>query len=347
MLKREHLLAAAVAALLLAVAAPAQAKDEACTDGTNCLCDKISQQDPGVVFCEDFEKASLNQDGTGSGWTDAYGAPTDGCWQKGMPTGEWVKSVEGTCPTCCVNVVKESTCEVPGQTDCVFQGAQTMGHRFHPGTTQGGVGSKSLQTGSNFGVTMAVKYSKNFNMGNGPKKTDEFGPPNHCILGCSSATYVSATIGSPFHGVIFWDTSKAAPTWRDVVGRGGYSGVAFGWYPSIPATYDFYRDHGLDSWHCWKLHISNVGKPSATVRHWIDEKPLVNIADVNLSNMLNAAQGFNNYYNDGYPGTSIAYRYEDNIVITTSSEPVSCAAIGFTGGTTPVLGTPGQPKLVP
>lgn len=349
---RTRIVLALCAALMAASAA--EAKDESCVDGSNCLCDKISQQDPNVVFCEDFEASSLDQNASGPGWTDKYGAPVDGCWQKGLPTGQWVKTVEGTCPTCCVNVVEESTCEVPGQTDCVFQGSQSMGHRFRPGETGGVVGSRSFSRGTNFGVTMAVKYSRNYVAGASPKKTDEFGP-GHCILGCSSGTYVSMTQGAPFHGLLFWDSGKSAPTWRNVIGRGGFSGVAFGWYPAVPNEYDFNRDHGLDSWHCWRLHISNVGKAGARVRHWIDNKMYVDIADVDLRNMLQASTGLdgiwlNNYYNGGYPGSSIGYRYEDNIVVTTGPEPVSCSAIGFDfGGGLPddsEVGVPGQPQLV-
>jgi len=345
---------AAVIGLLLFAAAPVQAKDENCTDGSDCLCDGIGQQDPGVVFCEDFESKQLNQDGSGSGWTDAYGAPVDGCWQKGLASGQWVKTVEGTCPTCCVNVVTETTCEVPGQSDCVFQGAQSLGHRYHPGQTQGIVGNRSFQSGTNFGVTMAVKFSKNWVNGNFPKKTDMFGH-DHCVLGCSSASYVSSSQGNPFHGSIFWTPGATPPTWRSVIGSGNFNGPAFGWYPSVPSAYDFDRDHGLDAWHCWRLHIANVGRTNAKVRHWIDDKLLVQVEDVDLRNMLDAAKGFdhielNNYSNEGYPGSSVAYRYEDNIVVTTSSEPVSCQAIGFNlGGSTPPtqLGVPGQPKLIP
>lgn len=343
---------ALAAAVLLLTAPAAEAKDETCTDGVNCFCDTVSSSDPSVVFCEDFESPLLDQNAAGAGWTNTYGAPVDGCWQTGLPSGEWVKSVEGTCPTCCVNVVEENACDVSGQTDCVFQGGQSLGLRYKPTSTTGVVGGKNFQRGNNFGVTMAVKFSKNFAIGNGPKKTDEFGAQGHCLLGCSSGTYVSSATGIPFHGVIFWDTSKAAPTWRNVVGTAGYSGVAFGWYPSVPSTYDFNRDHGLDAWHCWRLHISNVGKSNATIRHWIDDKLLVHIADANLTNMTNAANGFdsitfNSYYNGGYPGSTIAYRYEDNVVVTTGSEPVSCSALGFGGTPGTQLGAPGQPKLIP
>ncbi|MCC6641557.1 MAG: hypothetical protein IT386_10395 [Deltaproteobacteria bacterium] len=353
MTRTDRLALATFAVALLLAAAPASAKDETCTDGTSCLCDKIAQTDPGVVFCEDFERSVLDQDGTGSGWVDTYGGPVDGCWQKGLPTGEWVKSVEGTCPTCCVNVVKETTCEVPGQADCVFQGSRSLGHRYHPGATQGIVGSKGFSRGTNFGVTMAVKYSKNFVVAAVPKKTNEFGPINNCLFGCSGGTYVSHASGMPFHGNVYWQPGAAAPTWRAVVGKGGYSGVAFGWYPNVPAEYDFNRDHGLDSWHCWRFHMTNVGQTGAKVRQWMDDKLLVQIEDVDLRNMQQASAGFdsisfNNYYNEGYPGSSIAYRYEDNIVVTTSSEPVSCQAIGFSSGSPGTqLGVPGQPKLIP
>ena len=353
MTRTDRLALATFAAALLLAAAPAGAKDETCTDGTSCLCDKIAQTDPGVVFCEDFESPLLNQDGAGSGWTDAYGAPVDGWWQKGLASGQWVKTVEGTCATCCVNVVTETACEVPGQTDCVFQGKQSLGHRYHPGETQGIVGSKSFQAGANFGVTMAVKFSKNFANQDSPKKTDEFGPSSNCVMGCSSGTIVSPVSGNPYHGS-FFTTSQitGATALRGLINS---DASAFRWAARVPTDYDFDRNFGLDSWHCRQFHVSGVGKAGARIRDWIDGNLLVDVTNVDLTKIRDAAAGlnsitWNNYMNGAYQGSTIAYRYEDNVVVTTSSEPVSCEAIGFNlGGSTPPtqLGVPGQPKLIP
>jgi hypothetical protein len=267
-----------------------------------------------------------------------------------------------------VNVVKEGQCEVSTQADCVFQGGQSLGHRYLPGRDSAGGGGKSFAAGSNFGVTMAVKFSKNYQRSadNGnfnPRKTNEFGSSNNCILGCSSSSYSAAPgqTATPFHGQLWWNGVR--PTWTEVVGHGNF-GAAFGWYPDVPAKWDFDRDHGLDSWHCWRVSIDGVKQANARIRHWIDDRLLVDLQNVDLRNMKDTAIDsifWNHYYNTAdnsgrYEGSTAAYRYEDNLVVTTAGEPVTCQAIGFSTGSGapppppapgPQLGAPGQPKLIP
>jgi hypothetical protein len=304
--------------------------------------------DPNVVFCEDFEKASLDQNG-GPGWADTYGPPVNGCFVQG----QWKTTMEGTCPTCCLNVVKENACEVSGQTDCVFQGGQTMGHRFRPGQEGGIVGGGFMSSGTHFGVTMAVKFSRNFVNGNSPKKTNEFGERDACMLGCSSGTIVPMQSGNPYHGFVWLNSTTT--TYQTVVGQGHTSGSVLRWAPRVPQEYDFDRDFGLDRWHCRRFHIANVGTTNATIRDWMDDRLVVHLKNVDLRSMVSGSGisefSFNNYTNNGYTGSNVAYRYEDNMVITRGAEPVSCAAIGF-GGTLPPppppdeLGAPGQPVII-
>ena len=312
-----------------------------CTDGVDCYCDCVEGSDrgdgfandacedkhvpvdPDLALCEDFELASLDQNG-GSGWSDQWPGVVNGCHNG---RADFANEVEGTCANCCVNVVKNDACEVSGQTGCVLDGAQAMGRRFLPGQTMGIVGERSLPTGQHFGATVAVKFSRNFVNAESPKKTTEFGLSGHCPFGCSSGNQVSRTAGSPFGGVIFTTGELEYETFLGQVRN--VDNIAIDW-AATPSSYDFGRDHGIDEWHCWKVHIANIGQENATIRHWIDDELLVHVENVDLSTMTNPFDSIllNHYYNDGYPGADIAYRYEDNYHITLGPEPASCAQVG-------------------
>lgn len=353
MIHSNHVLQTGLAALILLLALPASAKDEDCSVGSSCFCDVVKSTDPAVVFCEDFESPSLDQNG-GPGWVNKYGGVVDGCYQKGLATGAWVNTVEGTCPTCCVDVVKETTCGAAGQSDCVFQGKQAMGHRSRPGETQGIVGSTSFEPLTTFGITMAVKYSRNYVLNPYAMKTDDIGTNvTNCILGCSSGTYLSNPKGIPFHGLLWWNGTWPPSTYTVAKGKvGNASGQSLGWYPNVPADWDFERDHGIDSWHCWQVHVSRLHQTGGRIRHWMDSRLLVDIQNIDLTGTTDSSVNtftWNNYTNEGYPGATPGYRYQDNVVITRGSEPVSCQALGFGTGFPPPgqLGVPGQPKLVP
>ena len=327
-----------MSALVLLLLALLFALPREATAAVNCA--QILPTDLNIKYCEDFESPTYNQGstctrGVDCGWTDKYGAPVDGCW-----TAPFDHNAEGTCATCCYNMVQEGACEVPGQTGCVFQGTQAFGHRFHPGATQGNVGSRAIGTGTNFGVTMAVKFSNNFYNTDAPKKTDEFGPSGNCILGCSSGTIVSPVAGNPYHASFFMNSAISGMS--VVKGLVNSDSTGFRWAANVPAgQYDFNRDFGVGTWHCRQMHITGVGQAGARIRDWMDGTLLVDVQNVDLSKMHDASAGlnsitFDNYVNGGYGGSSIAYRYEDNIVVTSSAEPVPCSVIGF-GGSSPSI----------
>jgi hypothetical protein len=141
-----------------------------------------------------------------------------------------------------------------------------------------------------------------------------------------------------------------------VVGQAQLVGTRLAWGPSA-GKYSFDVDHGLDKWRCWRLSINGLGQQGGRIRHWIDEKLAVDAQNLDLRTSSAQVDGifWNFYYNapgdrNGiYQGPSTAYRYEDNVVVTKGTDPVSCEAIGFNFGATgqQPLGTPGQPKLIP
>lgn len=325
-----HRLAIATVTVLL-VSSQALAKDEPCTFGVDCYCDRVRDPsdalyDPALLLCEDFEDPAY--DDGGLGWSNVNGPPNDNCLING-PDWNTNGSIEGTCPTCCVNVVKEGACEATDENDCVWQGTQTLGHRLQPGKTGGIVGGRSFTRSRTFGITYAMRYSPGYVDPTVAQKTDELGDGLHCFLGCS--TFNSTGRNVPFQAVFF--TSGAANTGTLLAGEQGPNDGFFNFSPS-PADYEWRTTHGPGQWVCHQIHFDGWGLAGATIRYWIDGKLVVHIADFDMSNVAYDPDGigsiaWNHYYNDGYTGTGVAYRYEDNVHITAAPEPISCEAIGL------------------
>ncbi len=339
-----------IAALLALVASGAAAKDTPCTDGVDCLCDRLANPadplyDPNVVFCEDFEDPRLNNgdqlvpgvDGPADGWADKYGPPSNGCLDASQPAGQGLRDegAEGTHPWSCFNIVQEGACEVGS--DCVFDGTSSLGHRMRPGATQGIFGRASLtRPATNFGLTMVWKLSDNYvtpkeRADRVAQKSNEFGAYDHCILGCSvnnagNPDYPFAATLKPF---------SRNPGGRALMGNlewDGSAGLRFG---PTQSDYDFERDWGKGRWACVQMQWTGWGTSNASAKYWINGRPVLELAGIDMTALAgNRDAGglrgfaFNNYYNNGYPGPSIAYRLEDNIVIR-DGPPASCATIGF------------------
>jgi hypothetical protein len=369
------LLALAFAAAVSLAAGPAQAKDEACTDGQNCLCDRVKK--PGdalytsnVVFCEDFEDPVLNNgndvvpgvEDRADGWADKYGPGVSDCLDLSQPAGEGLRDegMEGTNPWSCINIVQENACEVG--TDCVFQGKSSLAHRFRPNRNGGIVGNANWGSGNlrNFGATLVMKFSTNYispKDGNaGPaNKTNEWGPRDQCILGCSVSN--AGNPSAPFAATLkpFLNGNPGGVMVQGQVEWDGSSGFRYG---PTRTDYDFTRDWGKGNWGCMQMQWTGWGTSNAEARYWFNGKQIVHLRNLNMTGLQDNAGGissfaFNNYYNGpgtgtGYPGTTLAHRLEDNIVVT-SGAPVSCNTIGL--GVTPPpqeeeLGAPGQPVII-
>lgn len=332
-----------------------EAKDAPCTDGVNCLCDRISVPSdplytPGVLFCEDFEDPVLDNgsrymrgvDGRADGWARKYGPGSDDCIDVGVPSGleQRDEGMEGTQAFSCFNVVQESRCEVG--TDCVFEGTSSLAHRLRPGHTGGivGLGTFSQTFLRDFGATMAVKVSTNYaspkEPGNGPAhKMNEWGEGFQCIMGC--ATNNAGNPSWPFAAGLKDFTANPGGTLLRGVGEwDGVSGYRFG---PTHTDYDFDRDFGKGVWGCLKMQWTGWGTSNAEATYWFNDNEIVHLTNFDMHTLIDNAAGirsfvFNDYFNgsdgigSGYTGSSLAYRIEDNLVIT-SGAPASCAKIGF------------------
>lgn len=253
----------------------------------------------------------------------------------------------------------EGNCEVSGETDCVEDGSggtYSLGNRMQPNRTQGITG-RAPWGGSytTFGVTFLVKWSSNYAVpggGNGPAhKMNEFGRGDHAILGFSGGSGPLAD-NPPWVGGIFTETGVGTPSMTtgtaSVVNNnrpcGDFSATQFIYFRADESDYEWGTDLNVGEWACMQVHIAGIGTSTATYRAWINEVEVIN-GTFDLDDMVSCFDGdeagfdrhaWNNYYNgpsnidpegDGYPGSTVGYRWEDNFVITSASEPVPCGAI--------------------
>ena len=340
------------------------AKDEACTDGVDCLCDLFSG-DPDIVFCEDFENPNLpnaadGPDGQG-GWHNIYGSGSSGCLYNPNPgsgTG-YTRFGRTNSPQCCLDTVQEGNCDPVGQTDCVFQGTSALAHRAVPGKTGGKTGADGWTGGSQrrFGYTMAVKWSDNYvTPGNGgltgvAHKMNEFGSQDSPLLGA-----VSHDRDNPY-GMSVLKMFAPDGAWTNVQGTaynidGGnkwwmaHDQTKYRWESGTPAEVNA----APGEWICMQIHWNNWGLSNGHIRAWMNGVKTQEISNINMTNMTTGGGGvgsfvFNNYYNGnacggecrtGYPITSPSgARLEDNIIVTKGPEPVPCEDIGFNGISAP------------
>ena len=325
-----------------------------CDDGVDCYCDRVHDPEdalynPGVIFCEDFEDPRLN-DGddsvpgvadSGDGWADKYPGQVDGCLDGSQPRGQGLKDegAEGTNAWSCVNVVQEGACETGD--DCVFDGDNALAHRAIPGKKNGITGRASFSGGytNDFSVTMAIKYTDNFVLpkdgGGVANKTNEFGEARTCILGCSVSNVSSDTpFGATLKAFRLPDGPHPGP--GGTVHQGQFNYQDGGWrFGPDNEDYDFHRDWGLGNWACFQMQWTGYGTSNASGTYWINGQQVFHASDLDLFDLPRDGGGrginqfeWNNYYNGGYSGSTIASRLEDNIVITNGT-PVSCEAIGF------------------
>ena len=196
---------------------------------------------------------------------------------------------------------------------------------------------------------MAMKWTANYvspkDGGAGPAhKTNEWDHSVECIQGCSVSNAGSS--GAPFGATVKPFSSE--PHVDMIQGLYEYAGTGFRFGPNSE-DYSFTRDWGKGNWGCFQMQWTGWGTSSAEARYWINGRQILHMKNFDMSKQTDGATDgiaefkFNNFYNgtngtdSGYPGSSIAYRLEDNIVVT-SGAAVSCAAIGFA--------TPSSPRLL-
>jgi hypothetical protein len=189
---------------------------------------------------------------------------------------------------------------------------------------------------------------------------NEFGAGRHALMG---ATLSSGSAGAnhPFAGGIF-NTGTPSPSM--VLGLSSVpSGLpGFTYFSPDRSRYQWGTTNKLDQWGCFQMHWDGWGTSNTRFRYWFNGAPIIE-GRMNSSTMYqgNDANGlgsivWNNYYNgadgigSGYPGSTVAYRYEDNVIVTDGTEPISCAAIGAGSSSTPPPPTsqaPSPPVLLP
>src|SRR3990167_1373479 len=361
-----------IACLLIALPFVSFAKDEPCTDGVDCFCDLNPVGAGGVVFCEDFEDTDLymvsfaDRARAGS-WWDVYGSPTQPCTHYGvdqapgggddwMPHGQTTQIGDGTGRTPCLDVVQEDVatfsdkgCGVSGETDCVWQGTRSLGHRFVTGDVGGITGRKGWTGLTQFGITFAVMWSENFlapgdagcldtpDGGCGPaNKMNEWGGTDSPLVGASVS---QIGVNNPFAISFFTDTSSTIGSVLkgDVVVTSS-TRVHFRPDPA-EGVYEWRGNVQPGDWICIKAHYSGWNTTNTTMRYWFNDTLMIHATGVDTvvaQDTQIGAIAWNHYYNgknilpdSGYPGTTSAYRYEDNMIVVSNAEPVSCAAIGL------------------
>jgi hypothetical protein len=333
-------------------------EDTSCTDGVDCYCDRAADSadplyDPDLLFCEDFEDDLLNWsrpssggDNGASGWFEQFGPLPSGCHVGGD-----FRDLEGSGEEKCVNVVQQGACDSPDP-DCVHEGQNSAGFKFVPGKGGAYTGSARWSESSRrVGYTYVFKYSSNFFDDGLPTRTNSFsdgsGNGKHCLLGCDSKSmskYSPSFEPDPlpeFSG----STPEHLSIHMDPEACDGGScfgnrnqGVAQGWtnnrYTLAPEAFS---GPAPGEWACASFHIDGWGESSATIRAWHGDVRVLHLTDVDLTGVKGGAEPlglleFSNYRSRVYEGAELAYIYQDNIHITSGSEPISCAALGFSGG---------------
>jgi hypothetical protein len=247
-----------------------------------------------------------------------------------------------------------------GGTSGIFDGSANLVHRIAPGRTHGISGAAYFPSGTRtIGLTMALAYAKN------ALAAGIIGPTNGSVNASWKhnewmTTYNSssgfdglfvfynqqARSSFPFAGFLgsFQDQndthcSGATTTVGSTSCIGGNLGINW-----AAGDYNQATDFPTGAWGCVRGFIENAGTTNQRMRIWFQGPPMASerlILDFTMNaTLLDNKAGYqamlwNAYANtnqDGYvPSTQLTFRYEDN-VHARAGLPVSCAQIGFVGG---------------
>lgn len=124
----------------------------------------------------------------------------------------------------------------------------------------------------------------------------------------------------------------------------GYTGQGQGGTPRHGGPADIYlrsRDWPDGTWQCVRGSFQGFGTGTTTIKIWFNNTLIIDF-DFN-DDTFNSRQGYgamvwdpyantNQANSGGTPTSSATWRYQDNIHVTRSATPISCAQIGFGGG---------------
>lgn len=340
----------------------------------NATCEARGIPKRSVDFCEDFENALLNDGDTqvyndqavidygddarwGDGWSQVYG-PTAGDCLGSLPSGQGIKArgAEGTHSWSCFNIVQEGACEIT-DSDCVYDGTSSLSLKQRPGSESSMGSGKTFATPrrKSFGITMMMRWSDNYVSPHDPgtesvaHKTDQFlTSGGSCNFGCSTTN--AGASQTPFGSVFLeLEADPEAPDGVVSIGSTEFTetspgSVSGGWRYTAPSNlYTFQRG----TWRCFQQKVTGLGEENGSVTHWVDGTKVFEATNLDL--IYKAGTGaaannnganeilFDNYYNTGYDGSTLAMRGEDNIVFS-NGDPVPCAEVAnASGGQTPTI----------
>ena len=246
----------------------------------------------------------------------------------------------------------------------VFDGNANLAYRIPPRNVHGIAGEARIPTGTrNIGLTMAIAYPVNSMSSGiwGPQngsvnaawKHNEWGTvynPNSGFDGLFVFyNQEGPRSGIPFSGFLgsFLDQNYTnCASIVPLVGNAECIGQGLGIYWNTPANYNQPTDWPFGTWGCVRGYLENAGLPNMRMRVWFQGPNMTGerlIIDFTANGtQLDNKDGYsdmkwNAYANtnqgEGYVATTaLTFRYEDN-VHARAGMPVSCAQIGFTGGT--------------
>jgi len=246
--------------------------------------------------------------------------------------------------------------------DGVFDGNASLVQRIPVGETHGIAGQAALASGTrNIGLTMAIAYPVNslssgiWGTSSVPAawKHNEWGTVYNPDSGFDGLfifyNQIGPRSGIPFSGFLgsFLDQNYTnCASIVPLVGNAECIGQGLGIYWNTPANYNQPTDWPFGTWGCVRGYLENAGLPNMRMRVWFQGPNMTGerlIIDFTANGtQLDNKDGYsdmkwNAYANtnqgEGYVATTaLTFRYEDN-VHARAGMPVSCAQIGFTGGT--------------
>lgn len=251
-----------------------------------------------------------------------------------------------------------------GNNGAVFDGNISFAHRIAPGE-QAGHGSDWGSCGSTCGLTFARAFSTNLLTAAAPASADFITQPwkgnqfdfqyqwpegNTGISGHNNAPFaggfglVNVSTSTCNDSVIAAATVSIGHLECDGAQVLRFSAAANGEGPTAANEFDRSDDWPLGAWGCIRSYISGFGSSSTNM--WIefqgpnDSSPrrIFEVTGLDTGTLFGdttlGGWGIDGYYNGNQglgetPSTETFYRYFDNVVINSTGEPVTCAAIGF------------------
>ncbi len=245
----------------------------------------------------------------------------------------------------------------------VFDGNANLVYRIAPGRTHGIAGQARFPNGTrNIGLTQAVAYPTNSvssgiwgpanGSANAAWKHNEWITdynPNSGLDGLF-IFYIQEgpRSGIPFSGFFAAYRDQNYTNCASIVasvGRAKCLGTGLGILWNTPANYNQPTDWPFGTWGCVRGYLENAGLPNMRMRVWFQgpnmtsERLIIDFtADGTQLDNRNgySSMKWNAYANTNQGGgyvatTALTFRYEDNVHARAGS-PVSCAQIGFAGG---------------